>query len=82
MGIISSKIMARYEYTDGERRYYKGVIIFYDKKGVIGHRHWYIRLTTNLQDALGGHKFRPQISRKYFDTLTEAKGWIDNLDEY
>ena len=74
--------MARYEYTDGERRYHKGVIIFYDKKGVIGHRHWYIRLTTNLQDALGRHKFRAQISRRYFDTLTDAKEWIDNLDEY
>ena len=67
----------KYEYVNGERRYFKRVAIWYDANGNDG-KHWYIRHAITLQDCNDtchtGH-----ICNKYFKTIADAKKYIDGV---
>ena len=67
--------MAKYEYWNGERRYHHGTTIWYDLTGDSG-KHWYIRQTIYLDDS-SASKFKS--SNVYFQTLSEAKRYIDGF---
>lgn len=60
--------MAKYIYTDGERRYYRGIIIRYD---VFKDNHWYIEVTYSIASGIS------KTHRHYFPTLILAKEEID-----
>ena len=75
--------MAKYEYANGERRKYHGVLIWYDSNG--GYNpgyfepcHWYVRLCTTLADG-PGFNAKSKTRKEYFKTLAEAKRYIDNF---
>jgi hypothetical protein len=78
--------MAKYEYTDGECRYYRGVPICYDLKGDFqaGYNeiyHWYIETCTSINGSWYAKKpvTHYQMHKLYFKTLTAAKKYIDDF---
>ena len=62
--------MAKYEYINGERRYYRGVPIWYDLTGDCGS-HWYIEVTYSIASGIS------RKHRHYFQTLVMARQEID-----
>jgi hypothetical protein len=75
--------MSKYEYFDGELRYHRRTAIWYDLTGTDG-KHWYIRLCCSLQDhnsnsAGCGSPYYFQLV--YFNTLAEAKRYVDKMIE-
>lgn len=78
--------MAKYEYRQGERRYYRGIPIWYDLKGdfQVGYNeiyHWFIETCTTLCGC--GPTKNPvntcRIRKMYFKTLAEAKDYINDF---
>ena len=67
--------MAKYEYINGERRYYHKTIIWYDAD----KERWYLRLATSLQDKYGDVTRKCHITNVYFKTIAEAKRYIDEF---
>ena len=77
--------MAKREYKDGENRKYKCSRIWYDEKGEwqAGYwvtYHWYVVLKHTLQDVDGGFRYtKSRETRVYFQTIAEAKRYIDEF---
>lgn len=77
--------MAKYEYKDGEHRIHKRIDIVYDLKGwydmAFNHRcHWYIE--NRISETIGRNppgKNRVSTRRIYFQTIAEAKRYIDEF---
>ena len=69
--------MARYQYHNGERRYHRGTIIWYDADKTDG-LHWYVKLCITLADSQGWGR-RTQIHNVYFKTIAAAKRYIDEF---
>ena len=71
--------MAKYNYINNERRYYRGVTIWYD---LHNEDHWYIETCTTIHHSCGRTQ-NPvntcRICRVYFKTLTEARNYIDEF---
>ena len=72
--------MAKYNYTHGEWRVYRGIPIEYDASTL--KYHWFINVCTTICGH-GGHTKNPvnssQIHKVYFNTISEAKNYIDNF---
>ena len=70
--------MAKYEYRQGERRYYRGIPIWYD---LYNEMHWFIETCTTLYGC--GPTKNPvstcRIRKMYFKTLAEAKDYINDF---
>ena len=77
--------MGKYEYQDGERRWYKRIDIRYDQQGEYQEGyyttyHWYIDTETYEYIGLNPPcKYHLTRGRKYFPTIAEAKRYIDNF---
>lgn len=79
------KIMAKYEYKDGEYRTYRRIDIKYDSIGlhdwVFGKmKHWYVDKT--IVETIGLNppgRSKEQRTRVYFETIAEAKQYIDEF---
>lgn len=78
--------MSKYQYIDGERRYHRGVIIWYDlkgqqKPGYTDIQHWYIVMITQFSQRSPSVNppTRYHIYREYFSKLADAKQFIDNF---
>lgn len=73
--------MAKYNYTHGEWRVYRGIPIQYDAN-TLSFRHWFIEVCSTICGH-GGHTKNPvksyQIHKVYFSTLSEAKKYIDEF---
>ena len=77
--------MAKYEYTDGERRTHRRIDIVCDLKGsydIAFNRtcHWYIEM--RVTETIGRNppgKTRMFTRRVYFPTIADAKAYIDGF---
>ena len=74
--------MSKYQYWNGERRYYRGIPIWYDLAGQEpGPCHWYIETCTTISGC--GPTKNPvstcRIAKVYFQTLSAAKRYIDDF---
>jgi len=77
--------MAKYEYKDGERRTYRKIDIKYDGVGLHDlafnvTKHWYVDKT--VVETIGLNppgRSREQRTRVYFETIAEAKQYIDEF---
>lgn len=71
--------MAKYNYTHGEWRVYRGIPIEYDANTLY---HWFIKVCSTICGH-GGQTKNPvnnsQIHKVYFNTISEAKNYIDNF---
>ena len=71
--------MAKYNYTHGEWRVYRGIPIEYDANTLY---HWFIKVCSTICGH-GGQTKTPvnnsQIHKVYFNTISEAKNYIDNF---
>lgn len=70
--------MAKYNYTHGEWRVYRGILIQYDTNSWC---HWYIETCTTLSGTWPSKNpvKSYQIHKVYFSTLSEAKKYIDEF---
>lgn len=70
--------MAKYNYTHGEWRVYRGILIQYDANSCY---HWYIETCTTLHGTWPTKNpvKSSQIHKVYFSTLSEAKKYIDEF---
>ena len=72
-------------YKDGERRTHKRIDIRYDSKGeaqpgYFKYYHWYIDTISVVQIGLNPPgKTRTERGRRYFETIADAKRYIDEF---
>lgn len=78
--------MAKYKYRQGERRVYRGILIWYDLKGDFqpGYNetyHWYIETCTTLCgcEPTNNPVNTCRIRKMYFKSLTKAKDYINDF---
>ena len=75
--------MAKYKYTDGERRYYKGVeIIRHANHRDCPHLVWYVQMSRSISSSQC-RNFCPTITtRVYFEKLVDAHQYIDRFMDF
>ena len=77
--------MAKYVYKDGERRTYRRIDIKFDLQGQYDYAynrvcHWYI--DKYIVESIGLNppgKTRETRTREYFETIADAKRYIDEF---